>query len=298
VKGIKLAELPQFLVIGAAKSGTTSLHEYLRQHPNISLPRRKETHFFISDKKSIPCPENYKGRVLEDTIDTLEEYLKEFEVKPEAQLYGEVCPSYLFYPNAPKNIHKYIPDAKIICILRNPVDRFYSNVNYFGNNSFEFDAIVRSITNKTADQDINRFLEIGFYFKLLTRYYEVFPAKNIKVFLFEDLQKQPKKLMNELLLFIGLPEFPFALGEKFNTTGKMPFRITYKLIRSLGIARFFRKVLPAKPYQKLRVLTERLLIKQADPINLVSRKALQDIYRDDIVKLQSLIQCDLSAWLI
>ena len=295
-----MAELPLFLVIGAGKSGTTSLHEYLRQHPKISLPRQKETHFFICDKASIPSPENYKGRVLEDTIDTLDEYLNDFEVKPNVEFYGEVCPTYLFYPNAPMNIYKYVPYVKIICILRNPVDRFYSNVNYWyrGNDSFDFDKIVSSVITKTADQHINRFLEIGYYFKLLTRYYEIFPSENIKILLFEDLEKKPMKLMNEIMLFIGLPEYPFYLGEKFNTSGKMSFKIIYNLIRSLRIAKFFRRFLPARTYQKVRDYSERFFIKRVDPISPLNRKALQEIYREDIVNLQSLIQRDLSNWLI
>ena len=104
--------------------------------------------------------------------------------------------------------------------------------------------------------------------------------------------------MNEIMLFIGLPEYPFYLGEKFNTSGKMSFKIIYNLIRSLRIAKFFRRFLPARTYQKVRDYSERFFIKRVDPISPLNRKALQEIYREDIVNLQSLIQRDLSNWLI
>jgi hypothetical protein len=296
---MQMPQLPHFIIIGAGKSGTTSLHEYLRQNPNISLPRRKETHFFICDKESVSIPQNYQGRVLEDVIDNLDDYLNEFESKPGVKIYGEVCPTYLFYPNASLNIHKYVPDVKIICVLRNPIDRFYSNFNFWKkkNDSTEFDTIVSSITEHSSDMDINRFLEVGFYYKLLSRYYETFPSTNIKVFLFEDLQKQPKKLMDDLMAFIGLPEYPFDLDMKFNTSGKLNFRITYKFIRKSKVTKFLRKLLSAKTYQKYRAFAERIIIQQADPISSKSRKTLQNIYRQDILDLQKLIKRDLSEWL-
>lgn len=294
-----MAELPKFIVIGAAKSGTTSLHEYLRQHPEISLPLRKETHFFISDKNSLPYPPNYKGRQLEHPIDNLEDYLNDFEFKAGATTYAEVCPSYLFYPNAAINIYKYIPDAKIICILRNPVDRFYSNLNYryTGDDSAQFNQVVNSILNKTSDIHINRLCEIGFYSILLTRYYEIFPHNNIKVLLFDDLQKHPKELMAELMEFIGFPDFPFDLGMKFNISGKIKFNWIYQKIRGSTFAATVRKLLPVKVYQSLRVLYERIIFQKSDPISPKSRKEMQNIYREDVLKLQSLIQRDLSEWL-
>ena len=194
-----MADLPKFLVIGAAKSGTTSLHEYLRQHPQISLPKRKETYFFICDKRFTPEPPVYFGQIMDNYIDNLEEYLQEFEDKPNASIFGEVCPSYLFYPTAAENIKHYSPDIKLICILRNPVDRFYSHFNYrdnkFGaftpnfqkNQSQRFDEIVESLTFRNNNIIVKRSLEIGFFSQHLSRYYALFPKNNIKIFLFEDL---------------------------------------------------------------------------------------------------------------
>ena len=246
------------------------MHEYLRQHPQISLPRRKETHFFICDKKSTQPPLKYFGRVLENYIDNLEDYQNDFEIKPTAIIYGEVCPSYIFYPNAAENIQKYIPNVKIICILRNPVDRFYSNFNYReskfgeaekktgGTQFHKFDETVESVINGTSTTDTKRNLEIGYFLQSISQIFCcLFPKNNIKVFLFEDLQRQPRKLMNDLMRFIGMPDYPFDVDMKFNVSGKLRFRWLYRKIRNSRLARFLRRTFPARIYQKTRNLAEK-----------------------------------------
>lgn len=295
-----MAKLPSFLVIGPPKCGTTSLHEYLRQHPNISLPTRKETHFFICDRDSNNLVDDYYGRVLKNAIFSLEEYLADFEPKAEPVTYGEVCPSYIHFENASVNIKRYIPDAKIMAILRNPVDRFYSSYHYRRlkrSGMSEFTEIVDSIRNNTMDIHTQRFLDIGLYYKHLMRYYEKFPRENIKILIFDDLSKRPRKLMNSIMEFIGLEEFPFNLEQIFNRTGNAKFGWLYKHLRGSTTANFLRKNLPTKLYQNTRQLGEKILLRPSDPIPEPERKYLQEFFREDLLKLQELIQLDLSDWL-
>ncbi len=292
--------LPGFLVIGAGKSGTTSLHEYLRQHPAISLPARKETHFFICDKQSTPAPENYYGRVLVNPIYNLDDYLAEFEKKPTAQIFGEVCPTYLFYPNAPVNIKKYVPNVKLIAILRNPVDRFYSTFSYRKARkvaSGDFNNTLNALKTGTMETSQKHILDAGMYYSLLKRYYDTFPKENIKVFLFEDLEQHPQQLMSEFMRFLGLQEHPFNVGARYNRSGNIRLGWFYRKYRGSKLALFIRKAISRKLYQGVRSNIEKVLFKDSERISADDRKYLQDIYREDILKLQGLINIDLSNWL-
>lgn len=293
-----MSELPSFLVIGASKCGTSSLHEYLRQHPHISLPIRKETHFFIYDRDSENQLE--EGRELVNKIDNLQDYLAEFEPKEEPVTYGEVDPKYIDFPNAAMNIKKYIPDVKLACLLRNPVDRFYSGFNFLRLKRADldnFNDVINSIKNHQMDIHTKRALEVGFYYKNLKMYFDLFPKENIRIFLFDDLIKQPKILLRSFLEYIEVEDFEFTAQKKFNPSGTARFGWIYRRLRDSKTAYFLRKHLPAKLYHFTRRLGEKIMIRPYQPLLEAERKFLQDIYRDDIEQLQTITNLDLSSWL-
>lgn len=293
-----MGKLPDFVVVGASKCGTSSLHEYLRQHPHISLPVRKETHFFIYDRAS-----EYK---LEDDIEmvnrieSLDEYLADFEPKEEPVTHGEVDPKYLVYPNAALNIRKYIPNAKLACLLRNPVDRFYSSFHFLRLKQSKlsgFDEVVHSIRNGQMDIHTKRALETSYYHKHLQHYYKLFPREQIKIFLFDDLSTRPRQLMKSFLEYIEVEDFEFNLEKKFNPSGQARFGWIYKALRDSPTAYFLRKHLPRKMYQFARTLGEKIMIRPYSPMPAEDRIFLQRIFRDDIEKLQESSGIDLSSWL-
>ena len=300
-------QLPTFLVIGAGKSGTTSVHQYLRQNPSVSLPKRKETHFFVLDQDGEQAPQLFFGKEHENPVYNLEEYLADFEKPGPGKIMGEVCPSYLFYPNTAKNIRARIPDARLICILRNPIDRFYSNFNFLSSkeqqkqgfrmqtSSEDFDTLTLNL-NQPNSVEIDRLLEIGKYSVGLKRYYDVFPKSQIKVFLFDDLLKTPVKLMNELAEFAGIPPFEYDVSMKFNRSGNLRFFWFYKTFRGSQFAKTMQSLLPPLLYQRIRVVSERLAFSNANPMSKKSQARLQQYYRDEINELEKLIDRDLSDW--
>ena len=116
--------LPNFLVIGAAKSGTSSLYMYLKQHPEIYMSPIKEPHFFSFDDESKMT--KGPGDPIHKAITNFDDYQAQFDGVTDEKAIGEASTSYLYRPEAPGRIHAMLPDAKLIVILRNPVDRAFS----------------------------------------------------------------------------------------------------------------------------------------------------------------------------
>jgi hypothetical protein len=294
-----MGKLPDFVVIGASKCGTSSLHEYLRQHPHISLPVRKETHFFIYDRASEQMHDD--DIEMTNRIEVLEEYLADFEPKEEPVTHGEVDPKYIVYPNAAHNIKKYIPKAKLACLLRNPVDRFYSSFHFLRLKRSDlggFGEVVDSIRNGQLDIHTKRALEASYYFKHLQHYYDCFPKEQIRIFLFDDLAKRPRMLMKSFLEYIEVDQFDFNLEKKFNPSGQARFGWIYKALRDSPTAYFLRKHLPRKMYQFARLFGEKIMIRPYSPMPETDRKFLQNIFREDIERLQESTGMDLSTWLV
>ncbi len=131
--------LPNFLVIGAAKSGTTALHEYLKQHPQIYMSPQKEPHFFSLEGKKVDFrgPGDKREEQLNNSVTNIEDYRKLFQGVSNEIAIGESSTSYLNNPEAPERIRHYIPNAKLIAILRNPVARAYSSFLHMVQRGYE-----------------------------------------------------------------------------------------------------------------------------------------------------------------
>src|SRR5690242_16429130 len=116
--------LPNFFIVGAARAGTTSLHGYLSQHPEIFLTERKDSHFFTAHHfpGTGPGDETVNRRVIHDE----EQYLQLFASARGKKAIGEASPFYLCLPEAAERIARAVPEAKILMILREPVARTYS----------------------------------------------------------------------------------------------------------------------------------------------------------------------------
>ncbi|HLC76285.1 MAG TPA: sulfotransferase [Candidatus Peribacterales bacterium] len=201
--------LPNFLIIGATKAGTTSIHHYLGQHPDIFVCKRKETNFFAQD--SATC-------FLGDSIRTQEQYEQEFaEVKNEKAI-GETSPAYLAVPAAPTNIHALIPHAKLIAILRNPTERAYSHFLMRRRQGREFRASFEQCIDEEDIDPERSYKHRGFYGEQLERYYKIFPKEQILVLLYEDFVDNPNNVLRTIFTFLGVdPTFEPDISERYNT---------------------------------------------------------------------------------
>ncbi|MFW6295812.1 MAG: sulfotransferase family protein [Halothece sp.] len=285
---------PNFLIIGAARSGTTSLHSYLQQHPQIYMPDWKEPSFF--------CQLGINPSDRPDGIADFETYYSLFnEVSNEIAI-GEASTLYIYYKNAPIQIKKHLPNVKLIALLRNPVDRAYSSflhsVGPIANPLTNFRQAIKARQNKTDDiigdsLGINS-LGMGFYYTQLKRYYECFDHHQIKVYLYEYFKEKPISILQDIFNFLEvdsnfLPDVSF----KKHITHVYKHQFLYQFSKSNYLRACLKALMPKPIFNRIKARN----IQKPQELTLEIREELLQEYISDILQLQELIQQDLSIWL-
>lgn len=299
--------LPNFLIVGAAKSGTTSLYRYLNEHPEIYMPREiKETFFFTGkDFKDVNLESGNYGAAV---ITLLERYMSLFDEaeKGNFRVIGEACVGYLYYckETIPK-VKKYIPEANIIIILRNPIDRAYSNYMHHVRDGYEkycFEDALRLETERKEKKWWWGYClkEAGLYYSQVKAYWENFNC--VKIYLYDDLKRDSISLVQDIYKFLGVdPNFVPDVTKKYNISGAQKNKWLHALLSKQNpLKSAFKPVLKVlMPEEKRRELIEHIKIKnlQKPCMKPETREYLKNFYREDIMKLQDLIQRDLSGWL-
>ena len=170
--------LPNFLVVGANKAGTTSLHEFLKQHPQILMSPIKEPMFFVWVDREIP--DDSRGRLArrKATINNIEAYKQLFKGGENYTAIGESSTAYMTNPSVPEKVKKHVPDMKIIAILRNPIERAYSHYRMFVKEGIEVRSFKRSIKDEMENPENvplpQCYLKRGFYSRNLIKYIDLF----------------------------------------------------------------------------------------------------------------------------
>lgn len=219
-------QLPQFLLIGAPKSGTTSLYHYLKQHPQVWMPTIKEPHWFLFDGPEPPAmggPHDATRR--RELIQRWEDYLALFADCPPGLVAGEASIRYLYSAQACAAIKRRLPQVKLLAILRHPVDRAYSAYQrdrVFGvEPCATFAAALADCPRREREGWFRGIHEsLGRYGAALAPWYAHFDRSQLRVYLYDDLRSDPLKLMRDLYEFIGAdPEFTPDMSQQFNVTG-------------------------------------------------------------------------------
>lgn len=292
--------MPNFLIIGTAKAGTTSITSYLAQHPEIYISPIKEPYFFSFEGEEV----NFQGpgdhHAFRLCVNHLNDYQKLFENVSSEIAVGEASSTYLYIDKSAKRIRDYLPDVKIIAILRDPVDRAYSSYLHLIRDGHE-KIIDFSLALKEESKRIHNnwmplwhYKQYGFYYKQLKNYYNLFDPQQIKVFLYEDLTLNPHFLLKEIFKFLDVDSyFVPDTSVRFNISGIPRNRILNTLLMKPNPIKTALRPL-FKPELRQKIRRNNLLKPQ---LEVETRRELSQIYRQDILQLQELINRDLSKWL-
>ena len=296
--------MPNFLIIGAAKSGTTSLYYYLKQHPQIYMSPKKELRFFALEGTRPDFRGPNDEPLNRDAITTVEEYRKYFEGAGDAKACGEASPFYLSSPEAALNIRRHVPDAKLIAVLRHPAERAHSSFMHMVRDGFEpladFAAALRDEDRRIAAgwSYVWHYKRRGFYAEQLQHYVRLFDAGRIKIYLYEDFCADPRRLLRDIFGFLGVDEdFAPDISTKHNVSGVAKNRALQNFLVGRGAVKSLVEMFVPERL-RLRagaaVRNSNVVPKQLDP---TLRAGLIEDYREDILRLQELIGRDLSHWL-
>ena len=289
--------MPNFLIIGAMKSGTTALYYYLEQHPEIYMSPVKEPNFFSSQEQENAA----------DAVTNIGTYQDLFRGGSGKKALGEASHSYLYEPRAAAEIKRYVPEAKLIAILRNPIDRAYSHFLHMVRTGMEpLDDFAQALREEEVrihkERTFQDYIGRGLYYNQLKRYFGTFPQEQVRVYLYEDLSGAPISTVQDAFRFLKVDDsFVPDVSLRRNVSGQPKYKTLDGLLRRQSRIKHAAKIyLPARMRWRLSKTFDDLKTRnlaEPPPVQSKVRRHLIGVYREDILQVQELIHRDLSGWL-
>lgn len=295
---------PNFFIVGGPKCGTTAMVEYLRTHPDVFISEPKEPNYLADDMPGMKY------------VDTEEEYLNLFKKAGSNKVIGDASIFYMFSKEAIKNIYKLNPNAKLLVMLRNPIEMshsFHQQILFtLDENEKNFEKALNLEENRKKGESIPKdcraskllyYSEIAKYGEQLENIYEYFSRENVKVILFDDFKKSNRNSYVEVLNFLEIKDDRRNEFPRVNDSKKAKSNFINKIVNrppkfAQSIAKLTRKILN-KP--RLGILSsldhmnrEKLEKKE---ITIKEKQLLLASYKEDIKKTEKILNKDLSSWL-
>ncbi|UCH20408.1 MAG: sulfotransferase domain-containing protein [Deltaproteobacteria bacterium] len=290
--------IPNFLIVGAAKSGTTSLYEYLRQHPDIFMPQWKELSFFCGDQYG-PLHKVKKPQY----------YDRVFAKAQNQSAVGEASTSYLFDEAAPRRIKEGLGTIKILIVLRDPVTMSYSLYNHQvrkeGETIKSFELALAAEAGRHSNPEFKKkcygwhanyyYYRRGLYYPQVKRYLDTFGRNNVLILLFEELANDAVAVAQKVYKFLDVDDTLVPMIKVHNPAGGI-LRIP-RFWEDTGLfLKTFQFVISKNLVKKIPHLLRNIGRKPPSPINPTTAQILRERFYDDICRLEKLINKDLSAW--
>jgi hypothetical protein len=296
--------LPNFLIIGAAKSGTTALYFFLKQHPEIFMSTPKELRYFSYMGEP---PDELPKKYIHQGVVTLDAYEKHFDDSGAEKIIGEASPMYLYVPGTAERIKATIPNVKLLAILRNPVDRAYSAFTHALRDWSETETSFQAALNKEVERieagwDILwHYTQAGFYYNQISRYYNFFNKDQIKVVLYDDLVEDAQGLCQHIFEYLEVkPDFTPDTSKRPNISGFPRSTKFHQFMNRLfmydnPIKKLSRQLFPKSFRQKVMV-NLRIMNMEKREMPEEAKNYLKNLFKEDIKQLEDLIERDLSSW--
>lgn len=292
---------PNTFLIGVQKSATTSLYNWLSQHPNICAPSSlKDIPFFLDD--------NLYSKGLNFLNETYIKYYRNEKVV----FQGNV--NYIFFEKSIKRIHEFNPNAKFILVLRNPVDRAISSYFFARKRGIESKDILNAFENEKKIIDSNNLQDLceltyrnhGLYAKQLKQFFKYFNKNQLCILLFDDLKNEPQLELDKIYKFLDIEENFKPKLNYLNETGNPRSKIINKLIYKDNKLKKIINDYIADPFFsfdfkiKVKLFLGRLFSKKDKALKKNIPESLsmelRSFFKEDILELEELIDKDLSIW--
>lgn len=284
---------PDFIICGAAKSGTTTLFSWLSQHPNICMPKLKEIDHFSVDQR-------YERG--------LDSYISYFKNCKKDSLWGEASPNYIYIPQVAGRIACHYPKIKLLFVLRNPVDRAFSQFRHKVRDNIErldFEEALESEKERLLLGFRERleysYLDRGYYFRQLKEYYKLFEFDQIKIIKFEAMIADMKKTFTEICDWLGMDSDFLPKDRSQKNPAAFPKNECLHLFLRRGGGKYrelVKKMIPRRMGSSLKQKLIQWNLKPAGKSGLSPslRKLLIGQFETDIRNLESLTNISFSDW--
>lgn len=296
---------PTFLILGAMKAGTTALYTQLGTHPEVFLSPVKEPNYFAFAGQDLnfqaPIDRRPDG-INHTSITDWDAYRALYDAADPDQARGEASHTSLYWPDAAENVKRHVPDARLIAILRDPVERAYSEYLHFRRDGDEpldsfaaaLDAEEERIRNDWA---MGRYVDRGRYDEHLKRYLERFDREQIRIVLHEDLVQSPETVLRSLCAHIGVdPSVDLQEDRRVNKSGVPDREWMHTVLTGLQPVReALGPLIPDGIVEWATALKNRNLEKPE--MRAAPRRRLTETYRPHVRALEALLDRDLSHWL-
>ncbi len=313
-----MPRLPTFFLAGVPKAGTTSLFYYLDQHPQIFMSPIKEPHFFAPEIRAENCQPQHRARIESESrsldeflsgpmrekrfggiITEWDDYVRLFAGARDELALGEASVCYVWSREAAVLIAEKIPDAKILVMLRDPVERAFSQyVHGVGEGAIRWsfrEHIERNLRHRSQEICVHYpFLELGMYFEQLDRFLKQF-GRNVWVGFHEDFRKRPRDTFSEICGFLGVSDEFSPDMQRRHLEAQIP---RARVVASLKRSRLWGAAAKFAP-RSLRQVARRALNRRSGSVTISreDRHYLVDYYCEDILKLAALLDRNLDGWL-
>jgi Sulfotransferase family len=299
--------LPDFFVAGVPKAGTTALHSALARHPSLFMSAVKEPKFFLTGGP--PPAEGGPGDVktYREHVWLRSDYEALFDAAPPGALKGESTPFYLYSQDAQRRIRELIPDARLIVVLRDPVERAHSNWTHMWSAGLDPSGDFLQACAQEEERiaagwaDFWRYTELGMYGEQLRHLYSVFSREQVLVFRYRSLISDPARTLDQVCSFLGVPTGVVTDLPRENVTVQPHPTVRHSVVataRRAGAA--LTALLPGHLGAGMTDHLEHMLQQDAAPrrpLTREQREALIPRFKADIALLETITGEDFSDWL-
>jgi hypothetical protein len=294
---------PDFLVIGAARSGTTALYQYLAEHPRLFLTEPKEPHYFAL-AGTTPA---FTGPGDRTTINRLavpdrEDYLRLYQAARPDQVRGEASVSTMYYPAAVSRVREMNPAARLVCMLRDPVDRAFSAYGFMRTRGWEpcdtFEEALADEPRRIVEgwHHIWHYTAMSRYGEQLQHVLDVFPGEQVLVLRHEDMAADPDAVLTRVYAHLGVPPVPRTVAPDPHRSGEPRSRFLGRVVSTHHpLKKLLSPVVPTAVRRRLRrqIVARNIVRTSYRP---ETRRALVATLGPDLDLLERVTGLDVTAW--
>jgi hypothetical protein len=296
--------LPDFLIIGAAKAGTTALWHALSRHPQIFMSPVKEPWFFAYPNERPHFPSPGGDAHVRKLVTVERDYRQLFAKSPEGSVAGEASQAYLSSRSAPDTAASYVPEARIIAILRDPVERAFSQYLHLRNNGLEPLADFRSAFEAHSERKAAGwnptflYRDRGHYGEQIDRWLGRFAREKVLVLLYEDWRDAPQATIGRIHRHLGVRALPDLPVTEEHVSSRRPWwpSLHQRMIEDNAVRRLAQRRLPLWMRDAITSALRQAFFRPGPKLDSALKALLAPLYEEDIRRVEALTSRDLSGW--